>query len=54
MLPYDFSRCANETCALRPKCRRTEPGRLTYQAYDLFPGGDDCHAYLPKGTPDAR
>lgn len=47
-LPYDYSRCANETCALRDRCRRTEPGHPTYQSYSLFPGGEDCHAYLPK------
>lgn len=55
MLPYDISRCANTTCALRSKCRRTEPGHPTYQIYDTFPGGEDCCGYLPKGdTPDAR
>lgn len=48
-LSHDYSRCANETCDLRAKCRRTEPGHPTYQAYSLFPGGADCHAYLPKG-----
>lgn len=46
-LPYDFSRCANESCEL--PCRRKEPGHPTYQVFSPLPGGEDCHARI---TPD--
>lgn len=45
-LPFDYARCANPDCAL--PCRRKEPGHPTYQSFCVFPGGDDCHAFLPN------
>ena len=47
ILPYDYSRCANETCQL--PCRRKEPGRPEYQVFSIFPGGEDCHARIKPG-----
>ena len=49
-LPFDYSRCATEGCALAATCRRKEPGHPTYQAFSLFPGGNACRAYIPKET----
>ena len=48
-LPYDYTRCA-DPCALADQCRRTTQGHPTYQSYTKFPGGDDCHGYLPEPT----
>mgnify|MGYP007078876448 CR=1 FL=1 len=48
-IPFDMSRCARteEECVLAKTCLRfLDPGHPTYQSFSIFPGGEDCHAYL--------
>ncbi|MGL4634927.1 MAG: hypothetical protein ACRCWF_03010 [Beijerinckiaceae bacterium] len=47
-LPYDYTRCANETCALRDKCRRTTPGQERYKVFIYYPGGEDCRGLIEE------
>lgn len=49
-LPYDYSRCADESgpCPYRATCLRQTPGRPTYQAYTIYPGGKDCHGLIER------
>lgn len=48
-LPYDYSRCANLTCELHEKCLRwlSPPRPDGPQSYTAYPGGDDCHGFIP-------
>ena len=47
-LPHDYARCGNDECELRRVCRRTEPGHPTHQSHSMFPGGQDCHGFIPQ------
>jgi hypothetical protein len=49
-LPYDYSRCDDNVAAKCPfACARKQPGHPTRQVYSMFPGGDDCHGFIPEG-----
>ena len=46
-LAFDVSRCANTECVLAQTCARMQvPGRPGNQVFSIFPGGNDCPAYI--------
>ncbi len=44
-LPNDYERCITWGCPLADRFLRKQPGHPTYQAFSVFPGGEDCNGF---------